>query len=91
MLEFPPRASWRCNELCRVDITQKIECFFEFGLPYETQSGKVFGRRFSRCEICALEEALGASVVAGGEVDLSKPESIGIAIWSMSISTMVEE
>ena len=60
----------------RILLAQDAERFFESSLLDQTVSGQISTGWISRDKVLFGEEALGASVVAGGEVDLGQPESI---------------
>lgn len=57
-------------------VSEYIECFFEFRLLYLAMSGQVLRCRTMINKIVLGQKALRASIVSGGEMDLSKEEGI---------------
>ena len=76
MLQLPPRFARCRDQMCRILIPQDGKSFIVFVLLDGAVRGQVSTRRTVVHEIVFRKEALSSSVVAGGEMDLSKPECI---------------
>lgn len=62
--------------MARVLVPKNVQSLFKFRLLYLAMGGEVAACRAMIDEIVLGEEALCASIVSGGEVDLSEKESI---------------
>jgi hypothetical protein len=72
----------------RILLAQDAEGFFEPSLLDQTVSGQISTRWISSDKVLFGEEALGASVVASGEVDLGQPEGIFVIFWKQLRSAL---
>lgn len=71
--------------MCGIPFAENIESFLKLALLYQAMACKVSTRRISRNKILFGKEALRASVVASGEMDLCEPKSVLIVIYTLLI------
>jgi hypothetical protein len=73
-------------------VSENCKGFLKFELLDETMSSKISARRAMLDEAVFHEEALGAGIVSGGEMDLGKPERIFRIIYpSQSLCSVNRE
>ena len=91
VLEFPSAVARVIDQVGGILFAEHIERFVESILLDKAVSSQVTTGGISSDEVLLGEEALGSSVVAGGEMDLREPECILVVfLYQISIRRQCE-